>query len=109
MTYLTPRDVDNFGSEFIDVAQRAAMHTMSPELERLHDENAQLMTFLMMIPYSSRAGTTQTNLTKCVPARGRSIYISSSVGRVMSRDGAARGEAGRGRTWLRSRPPMPSG
>jgi hypothetical protein len=27
----------------------------------------------------------------------------------MSRHGAARGEAGRGRTWLRSRQPMPSG
>jgi hypothetical protein len=29
---------------------------------------------------------------------------SSSVGRVMSRHGAARGESGRGRTWLRLGP-----
>src|SRR5262245_26474712 len=39
MSYLTQRDVDNFGPELLDVAQLAARHTMEPELQRLHDEN----------------------------------------------------------------------
>jgi len=40
--YLTQRDVDNFGSELLDVAIRSAQHALSPELERLHEENEQL-------------------------------------------------------------------
>jgi len=39
---LTRQDLDNFGPELLDVAQRAAMHTMAPELQRLHDENRDL-------------------------------------------------------------------
>ena len=42
MSYLTRQDVDNFGPELIDVAQRAAHHAMGPELQRLHDENQEL-------------------------------------------------------------------
>src|SRR5262249_35769166 len=42
MSYLTQRDVDNFGSELLDVATRAAQHALAPELQRLHNENAQL-------------------------------------------------------------------
>jgi len=41
-SYLTQQDLDNFGPELIDVAQRAAHHAMGPELQRLHDENEQL-------------------------------------------------------------------
>jgi len=41
-SYLTQRDVDNFGHELLDVAQRAAQHAMAPELQRLSDENQQL-------------------------------------------------------------------
>src|SRR5262245_10472298 len=39
MSYLTQRDIDNFGPELIDVATRAAQHAMAPELQRLHEEN----------------------------------------------------------------------
>ena len=39
---LTRQDLDNFGPELLDVAQRAAHHAMGPELQRLHDENEQL-------------------------------------------------------------------
>ena len=42
MSYLTQRDLDNFGSELIDVAQRAAQHALAPELQRLHEENQDL-------------------------------------------------------------------
>jgi hypothetical protein len=38
-TYLTQRDVDNFGPEMIDLAQRAGLHAVGPELQRLHEEN----------------------------------------------------------------------
>jgi len=41
-SYLTLDDERNFGSELLDVAIRAARHGLAPELERLHDENAQL-------------------------------------------------------------------
>src|SRR5262249_19850822 len=40
--YLTREDEQNFGPELLDVSIRAARHAMAPELERLHDENAQL-------------------------------------------------------------------
>jgi len=39
---LTRQDLDNFGPELLDVAQRAAQHALAPELQRLHDENAAL-------------------------------------------------------------------
>src|SRR5262249_4573762 len=39
---LTQRDVDNFGPELLDVAQRAGLHAVAPELQRLHEENQQL-------------------------------------------------------------------
>jgi len=42
VSYLTQRDLDNFGSELIDVAQRAAQHALAPELQRLHEENQDL-------------------------------------------------------------------
>jgi hypothetical protein len=39
---LTRKDVDDFGPELLDVAQRAAQHAVGPELQRLHDENEML-------------------------------------------------------------------
>src|SRR5262245_9458708 len=41
-SYLTNEDVQNFGYELLDVAQRAGLHALAPELQRLHDENQQL-------------------------------------------------------------------
>jgi hypothetical protein len=41
-SYLTSDDEKNFGPELLDVAIRAAQHAVAPELQRLHDENAQL-------------------------------------------------------------------
>jgi hypothetical protein len=40
--YLTRQDVDNFGYELLDVAQRAAQHAVGPELQQLHDQNQEL-------------------------------------------------------------------
>ena len=44
--YLTQRDVNEFGYELLDVAQRAAQHAMAPELQRLHNENLALQNQL---------------------------------------------------------------
>jgi hypothetical protein len=41
-SYLTNEDVQNFGSEMIDFATRAAHHAVGPELQRLHEENQEL-------------------------------------------------------------------
>jgi len=41
-SYLTLEDERNFGPELLDVSIRAARHAMAPELQALHDENAQL-------------------------------------------------------------------
>jgi hypothetical protein len=40
--YLTREDEQNFGPELLDVAIRAARHAVSPELQRLHEENQDL-------------------------------------------------------------------
>ena len=42
MSYLTQQDLDNFGPELLDVAQRAARHAMAPALNRLEQENEEL-------------------------------------------------------------------
>jgi hypothetical protein len=39
---LTQRDLDDFGPEMLDLAQRAARHAVSPELAQLREENQQL-------------------------------------------------------------------
>src|SRR5262245_23323447 len=41
-SYLTNEDVQNFGYELLDVAQRAARHAMDPQLQQLRDENQEL-------------------------------------------------------------------
>jgi len=42
VSYLTQQDLDNFGPELLDVAQRAARHAMAPALNRLEQENEEL-------------------------------------------------------------------
>src|SRR5262245_38917979 len=41
-TFLTRADIDNYGSDLVDFAQRAAAHAMAPHLESLNAENAEL-------------------------------------------------------------------
>src|SRR5215468_8534731 len=41
-SYLTLDDEKNFGPELLDVAIRSARHALAPELQQLHNENAQL-------------------------------------------------------------------
>jgi hypothetical protein len=40
--YLTQADVENYGSELLDVSQRAAMQAVAPYLQNLEQQNAQL-------------------------------------------------------------------
>jgi hypothetical protein len=40
--YLTEQDVQNYGSELIDLTQRAAAHVVAPQLQRIEEENARL-------------------------------------------------------------------
>jgi hypothetical protein len=41
-SYLTREDVDNYGSELVDFAQRAAVHAVAPHLQNLRQQNAAL-------------------------------------------------------------------
>ena len=40
--YLTNEDVQNYGSDFVDFAQRAAAHVVAPQIQQLQEENHQL-------------------------------------------------------------------
>jgi hypothetical protein len=40
--FLTRADVENYGSDLVDFAQRAAAHAMAPHLQNLNAENAEL-------------------------------------------------------------------
>src|SRR5215467_9586932 len=40
--YLTQADRQNFGDELIDLAQRSAMHAVSPHLQQLEEQNSEL-------------------------------------------------------------------
>jgi len=42
MAWLTQDDVNNYGSELIDVTQRAALHALAPELQDIRQQNAEL-------------------------------------------------------------------
>jgi hypothetical protein len=42
MAWLTEQDVQNYGTELIDVTQRAALHAISPELQDIRNQNAEL-------------------------------------------------------------------
>ena len=39
---MTQADVDNYGPEVLDMAQRASLHALAPELQRLADQNAEM-------------------------------------------------------------------
>jgi hypothetical protein len=41
-SFLTRSDVENYGSDLVDFAQRAAAHAMAPHLQNLSAENAEL-------------------------------------------------------------------
>jgi hypothetical protein len=45
-SYLTQQDVQNYGSELIDVTQRAALHAIAPHLMSLEQQNAELQARL---------------------------------------------------------------
>jgi hypothetical protein len=40
--FLNQRDVDEYGNELLDVSQRAALQAVSPMIEQLQQQNAQL-------------------------------------------------------------------
>ena len=40
--YLTEQDLRDYGSDLIDVTQRAALHALSPELQEIRNQNAEL-------------------------------------------------------------------
>ena len=39
---MTQKDVDDYGHDVLDLAQRAALHAMTPELQRIDHQNAEL-------------------------------------------------------------------
>jgi len=41
-SYLTREDVQNFGSEMVDLAQRSALHAVAPHLQHLEQQSADL-------------------------------------------------------------------
>ena len=41
-SYLTEQDVQNYGNELVDFAQRAAVHAVSPQLQNLEQQNEDL-------------------------------------------------------------------
>jgi hypothetical protein len=41
-TWLTQDDVNNYGSELLDVSQRAALHAVAPHLQEIERQNAEL-------------------------------------------------------------------
>jgi hypothetical protein len=40
--YLTQTDVENYGSDLVDFAQRAAAHAVAPQIQNLQQQNAEL-------------------------------------------------------------------
>ena len=40
--WLTQKDVEDYGPDVLDLAQRAAMHAVTPELQRINDQNESL-------------------------------------------------------------------
>src|SRR3977135_2801344 len=46
-TYLTQQDLQNFGPEMLDLAQRASLHAVAPHLQELEQQNAELHARLM--------------------------------------------------------------
>lgn len=40
--YLTQTDVENYGTDLVDFAQRAATHALAPTIQQIHQQNAEL-------------------------------------------------------------------
>jgi len=55
--YLTEKDLQDYGHDVLDLAQRAALHATAPELQRMGDENARLR---QQIAEDRRRGLYQT-------------------------------------------------
>jgi len=45
-SYLTQQDLNDYGTDLIDLTQRAAATALSPQLERIEQENARLQHWL---------------------------------------------------------------
>jgi|SRR5262249_51605468 len=45
-SYLTDKDLQDYGSDVLDLAQRAARHALEPEIQRLNEQNANLARHL---------------------------------------------------------------
>src|SRR5262245_33928847 len=56
-SYLTQQDINDYGYDVLDLAQRAAMHAMTPELQRIDYQNAELR---QQIAEDRRRGLYQT-------------------------------------------------
>jgi hypothetical protein len=46
-TYLTDQDLQNYGTDLVDFAQRAAAHALTPQLEHMQAQNAKLQAQLI--------------------------------------------------------------
>ena len=55
--YLTQKDVEDYGHDVLDLAQRAALHATAPELQRLDHQNAELR---QQLAQEQRRGLYQT-------------------------------------------------
>jgi hypothetical protein len=55
--WLTQKDVDDYGHDVLDLAQRAALHAMTPELQRLDAQNESLR---QQVAQEQRRGLYQT-------------------------------------------------
>jgi hypothetical protein len=101
---ITDQDRENYGSELIDMTQRAAMEALSPELQRLHAENQALR----QMAARSQNSEIQRTLDQSVPG-WRATYADERFSRWLStpddysgavrsqllRDAVAKGDAGR--------------
>ena len=45
-SYLTQEDVDNYGGDLVNFAQRAAVHAVAPKIQQIEQENAELRRHL---------------------------------------------------------------
>ena len=62
-SYLTEKDAQDYGYDVLDLAQRAAMHALSPELQRINAQNEDLRR---QVAQEQRRGLYQT-LDSSVP------------------------------------------
>jgi hypothetical protein len=104
MAMITRDDIDNYGSELIDMSRRAAMEALAPDLHRLGAENQQLRAMAQRAQH----GEIQRTLDAQVPG-WHEIYqdprfsqwlampddYSGAVRSQLLRDAVAKGDAAR--------------